>query len=162
MLGLFLNFKYLKLYLIMKNLLLKSLAILFVLFSMGCSDDDDDPIINDSSCNNMSITIGKYKETDDLNAKIKNDLGNSYSIADWNDLKNISDLDSWVNCMNLNHDDGFMLTRDGNYFHSGSRQYYVHYSTDGVPYSSFAVHDKVGNFYLGSWYGLTMNVLAKK
>jgi len=144
----------------------KYLFILLItpLFFISCSDDDDDgdPITNVSSCNNMSITAGKYKETDDLNTKIKNDLGNSYSIADWNDLKNISDLDSWINCMNLNHDDQFMVTRNGNYIHSGSRQYYVHYSTDGLPYSGFAVHDKIGNFYLGSWYGLTMNVLAKK
>jgi hypothetical protein len=112
-------------------------------------------------CENLSITNTIYPETDDLSQKVKDEFGDEYSIADWNDIKNISNIDDWVVCMGLKHDDTFMVTRDGNYISSGNRQYYVHYSTDGVPYSGFAVHDKVGDFYLGSWYGISMNILAK-
>ena len=38
----------------------------------------------------------------------------------------------------------------------------MHYSSDGIPYSGFSIHDQIGGLYLGSWYGITMNVLAKK
>ena len=112
-------------------------------------------------CENLSITNGTYPETDDLNQKAKDEFGDSYVIADWNDLKNMTNLDDWISCMNLKHDDTFFTTRDGNYIYSSNRQYFVHYSTDGVPYSGFAVHDQVGDFYLGSWYGISMNILAK-
>ena len=63
--------------------------------------------------------------------------------------------------MNLKHDATFFVTRDGNQlYNDGNRQYLVHYSTDGLPYSGFLVHDQVGDFYLGSWYGISMNILA--
>ena len=52
-----------------------------------------------------------------------------------------------------------MLTRDGNYFYSGNRQYFVRYSTDGVG-SNWLIHDQIGDLYLGSWYGLNYNILA--
>lgn len=112
-------------------------------------------------CENLSITNATYPETDDLNQKVKDEFGVSFTIADWNDIKNMTNLDDWVSCMGLKHDDAFMVTRNGNFIYSGNRQYYVHYSTDGVPYSGFAVHDQIGDFYLGSWYGLNMKILAK-
>lgn len=54
-----------------------------------------------------------------------------------------------------------MLSRGGSRIHSGQRHYYVHYSSDGKPFPSFAVHDQVGDFYLGSWYGMNKKILAK-
>ncbi len=117
---------------------------------------------SDTICENVGITASTYPETDDLNQKVKDEFGDEFTIADWNDIKNMENLDDWVPCMGLQHDDTFMVTRDGNYIYSGNRQYYVHYSTDGVPNSGFLVHDKVGDFYLGSWYGLNMKILTKK
>ena len=114
-------------------------------------------------CEKLTITSGTYSETDDLIASIQGELGNNYAITDWADLQGIADIETWISCMGFEDDQTFMLTRNGNYFYNGgNRQYYVHYSSDGIPYSGFLVHDQIGSLYLGSWYGLTMNILSKQ
>src|SRR5512133_2931431 len=62
--------------------------------------------------------------------------------------------------MEFAEDQTFLLTREGEHFWSGDRHYYVHYSSDGLPYPSFLAHDQIGSLYLGSWYGLNMQILA--
>ena len=115
------------------------------------------------TCSNLNTTNGKFSETVNLNSAVSNELGSGFSIADWNDLKSISNIDAWISCMGLQKDQTFMVTKDGNYKIGGNRQYYVHYSPTGLPYAGFAVHDKIGNkLFLGSWSGLDMNILAIK
>ncbi|WP_206082202.1 PKD domain-containing protein [Maribellus sediminis] len=123
-------------------------------------------IVNDSlntlECADYKLTVGKYPETGNLIDSIQFEFGTNYSIADWTDLEAIVNIEDWIACMGFPEDQTFMLTRNGeNFYSTSSRQYYVHYSSDGVPYGSFSVHDQIGPLYLGSWYGIKMNVLAK-
>ncbi|HBE40416.1 MAG TPA: hypothetical protein DDW27_04300 [Bacteroidales bacterium] len=114
-------------------------------------------------CEKLRISSGSYPETANLIEKIHSELGSNYSIGDWNDLKAISNIIVWISCMGLKEDQQFMITSNGNHFWSGSRHYFVHYSPDGKPFSSFLVHEQIGNIlFLGSWYGLNLNILAKK
>jgi hypothetical protein len=108
------------------------------------------------------LTKGKYAETVNLIASIQSEFGVNYSIADWSDLKGISNINEWISCMGLSEDQTFLLTNNGEHFWSDNRHYYVHFSTDGLPYPGYLAHDQIGGLYLGSYYGLTMNVLAKK
>ena len=117
--------------------------------------------LNATECDNLALTSETYSETENLIAAIQGEFGNEYTIGDWSDLQAISDIDDWITCMGLAEDQTFMLTRDGEYFYNGNRQYYVQYSSDGVPYPGFLVHDQIGDLYLGSWYGIEMNILAK-
>lgn len=152
----------------MKTLYLQKIKILLVillisplLFFSNCKKENNTTLSN--NCSGFAITSQKYSETTDLTQAAKNNLGSSYDIADWNDLKNINDIQSWIICMGISHDQTFLVTRNGNDFYSGNRHYYVHYSTDGLPYSGFLAHDKINNvLFLGSWYGLNMQVLGKK
>jgi len=115
-----------------------------------------------NDCNGLDITTNKYSETENLNQAVINEMGTSYQIADWNDLKSINNIQDWINCMGFSEDQTFMLKKNGNYFYSGNRQYYVHYSSDGIPYSGYLVHDQIGGLYLGSWFDLNMQILGKK
>jgi hypothetical protein len=116
--------------------------------------------VNATVCDNLALTSNTYSETDDLISVIQGEYGSNFTIADWNDLLAISNLNTWASCMGLAEDVLFMVTKDGNYIYSGSRQYFVRYSTDGVE-GSFLIHAQSGNFYLGSWYGLNQKILAK-
>ncbi len=118
-------------------------------------------IVSPVECDELKITYGTYTETDDLVAAIQNEFGMNYSIADWNDLQGITEIEGWIACMELPEDQTFMLTRDGEYYYGGIRQYLVHYSSDGIPYPNYLVHDQIGPLYLGSWYGLNQQILAK-
>ncbi len=131
------------------------------IYNYALSESEITELSIQNNCDNLSITENRYSETSDLNQMVITEFGDNYTIADWNDLTAIEDLDAWATCMGIEHDQTFMVTRSGEYFYGTTRQYYVHYSTDGLPYSGFAVHDQVGNFYLGSWYGLSMNIIAK-
>jgi len=115
-----------------------------------------------TECNYLAITNGNYTETEDLIEAVQSEFGMEYTIADWNDLLSLADIDAWVNCMELSENQTFMLTRGGEYFWDGNRQYMVHYSSDGIPYPNYAVHDQIGPLYLGSWYGLNQQILAKQ
>jgi len=107
------------------------------------------------------LTKGKYNETENLISSLQSEFGANYSIADWADFKTISNINEWISCIGLLEDQTFMLTYNGAHFWSSNRHYYVHYSSDGLPYGGFMVHDQIGGLYLGSYYGITMNILAK-
>jgi len=113
-------------------------------------------------CENVWMTSGIYPETGDLIYAVQQEFGNDYTIADWSDLRAILNVDAWISCMGLKEDQMFWLTTYGNHYYSGTRHYFVRYSSDGVP-NTFLVHDQVANkLFLGSWYGFNFNILAKK
>ena len=116
---------------------------------------------NNKECNTLSLTKGQYTESENLNTKIQSEFGENFSIADWTDLKAISNINEWISCIGLSEDQTFLLTNSGAHFIDVNKHYYVHYSSDGIPYSGFLLHDQIGGLYLGAWYGITTNVLAK-
>ncbi len=113
-------------------------------------------------CNNLRQTNSKYPETDDLSQKVTEEFGNNYIVADWLDLLELSDIESWISCMNLTDGDRFMLTRNGEYIYGTNRQYFVAYLPDGTVPGGWLVHDQLADkLFLGSWYGLNSRILAK-
>ena len=72
------------------------------------------------------------------------------------------DIDQGMNCMGLVKGESFMITRNGQYYFGGSRQYYIQSFPNGISLPGFLVHDQIGNkLFLGSYYGLDMNILGK-
>ena len=115
------------------------------------------------ACNNLLLTSSTYSETVNLNTSVSRDLGAGHSIADWNDLKSIRNIDAWISCMGLQNGESFMITVNGNpRFRNGNRQYFVRYAPGGVP-SNFQVHEQIGGkLFLGSWYDLNLKILGKQ
>jgi hypothetical protein len=131
-----------------------SFFLLFLLSLSGLQAQD---------CRNMMLTSGTYSETVNFQNVIRRDLGGNYTMADWNDLKRIPNIDAWISCMRLHREQSFMVTRNGNPIYSGKRQYNVQYFPNGRVPAGFMIHDKIDNkLFLGSWYGLNANILAVK
>jgi len=105
---------------------------------------------NNKECNTLSLTKGQYTESENLNTKIQSEFGENFSIADWTDLKAISNINEWISCIGLSEDQTFLLTNSGAHFIDVNKHYYVHYSSDGIPYSGFLLHDQIGGLYLGA------------
>jgi hypothetical protein len=130
---------------------------IFLLFLMSMSG------IQAQDCRNMMLTSGTYSETVNFQNIIRHDLGGNYTMADWNDLKRIPNIDAWISCMRLHREQSFMVTRNGNPIFSGKRQYNVQYFPNGRVPAGFMIHDKIDNkLFLGSWYGLNAPILAVK
>jgi len=111
-------------------------------------------------CNYLKRTVNAYPETSDILANVQNEYGTTYSVADWNGLLAIADIDNWISCMGLQNLDWFLLTVNGQR-KNGNRHYFVQYFPDGVP-GYFAVHDQIANkLFLGSWYDIEMPILAR-
>jgi hypothetical protein len=113
------------------------------------------------ACADLNQTVNVYPETGDLLANVHAEYGDGFSLADWNDLVAIADIDAWIACMGLENQDLFWILNGGQHFWSGGRHYFVQYFPGGVT-GSFTVHGQIGNkLFLGSWYGLQMPILAK-
>jgi hypothetical protein len=144
-----------------------SAILFFPSYEKDCDCDCDpepSPNNNTTNCTNYKLTSGKYSEYDDIYQAVEDELGSNYDVADWNNIKSISDVAGWCDCMNLSDHQTFMVVKGGQHFYCGDRHYFIEYFDDGVPSSGFLVHDQVGGnmLCLGSWYGLDMKVLGKK
>jgi hypothetical protein len=79
---------------------LKSIVLLVIIISLTTSctktenETQEDVIsyITGIECNNLVITTNKYAETDDLKQKVNDEFGSNYIVADWNDIKKISNI----------------------------------------------------------------------
>jgi len=112
-------------------------------------------------CDGLALTQKLFSESDNLNLIVVENLGNSFSAADWRDLEAIKNINEWIHCMGLEKDQTFLINLDEK-SNSGGRYYYVHFSPTGKPYSGFLVHSQIDNkLFLGSWYGLSMPILLK-
>lgn len=152
----------------MKNF--KLILLIFVIAAFNSCETSDD-VTPENTDNNNNITInecgglkptsGKYNENDNLATLVQSEYGSGYTVADWNDVKAISNINSWISCMGLVNDQSFNILRNGEQIYSGTRQYFMRYCSDGNPGSNFLIHDQIGSYiFLGSWTG-TRNVLAK-
>jgi hypothetical protein len=129
-----------------------SILLLFVLGLTGLKAQD---------CRNMMLTSRMYSETVDIQNVIRHEFGDNYTIADWEDLKAIPNINAWISCMGLQKEQSFMVTRNGKFIYQGKRQYNVQYFPSGKVPANFLIHDKIGNkLFLGSWYGVKWNILA--
>lgn len=116
---------------------------------------------------NFARTNNKYTDKDDWTKAVRNEFGDGWRVAAWNDLKafynsggNLTELLDALNIKKLNT---VWLTRNGQKYWSGSRCYLAE-RHDGNPPYTFLVHDQLGNYLLslGSWYDLELPILIYK
>jgi hypothetical protein len=114
----------------------------------------------------VELTSRTYSEKADLDRMVKKELGDKYSLADWNDLKSIRNIYEWIKDAHIKNGWTFMVTKDGQSTTKGNRQYFVYYSANGTTPPGFehnGVYDKIGNkLYLGAWYNLNAHILVVK
>lgn len=49
-------------------------------------------------CQNLKLTTNKYSEKADPDQIVKAEYGKNFTVADWNDLKSLSDIQQWIDC----------------------------------------------------------------
>ncbi len=152
---------------------LKILIVIFGLFLITACDNSKSPTeSNGDPSNNINfpfkITTQTYNETDNLDQAVQNEFGSNYKIADWNDVVNycqshsasqfIGKLSTWQVGYSL------FVTRDGAHFWGGTnRHYFITRHDHNLP-GNYLSHSNIENHYidLGSWYNVSMKILAVK
>ena len=110
------------------------------------------------------VTAGKYSETADLGDVIKNEFGDNYRLADWNDILVYSDdIQSWAKSIGMKQGDSYLVSRNGERFWSGKRHYFITRHDHNCP-GNWLVHDHIDDHFvdLGSWYDMKKQVLCIK
>lgn len=107
----------------------------------------------------FKVTSQKYLCTNDLEAAVKAEFGNDWTVADWENVKLLSSEEHGN--IDMNKGDEFLILNDGQKYYSGARHYFIAKHEGQVP-GGFLVHDQIGNNYfsLGSWEDITMNILC--
>jgi hypothetical protein len=111
----------------------------------------------------FKITSGKYNEREDLDQIIRNEYGDNYRLADWNDILTFSkNIEEWADSLGLveGEENSLLISNDG-YRIWLSRQYYISRFNHAKP-KGFLAHNSIDDdlICLGSWVGLNNHVLA--
>jgi hypothetical protein len=110
----------------------------------------------------LKLTMNSYSERDNLDQIVRDEFHGRSSIADWNDLKAIPNIDRWISRMDLHRGQTFFVTRNGKNIFILKRQYFVLYSPSGRIPSDFIVIDKINNqLFLGSQIGERRPILVR-
>ena len=109
-------------------------------------------------------TLGAYIESDiNMEEAVRYEFGPDFRLAEWNDIKQIRDIDRWIVSTKLIPGRKYFVQRNGRFIQSGNRVYFFLFSPNGRVPSGFLVHDMfAGKFFLGSWYGDYCHILASK
>lgn len=112
---------------------------------------------------NFKVTSGSYSETDNNNTACQTEFGDTYRLADWNDVvdyynagKSMSDFFTNLG-MPAPGESGarsLQVARDGNEIYSGSRHYFITRHDHNKP-GYYLSHANIDNHLidLGSWNG---------
>jgi len=109
----------------------------------------------------FKLTKGIYSEKEAVKG-ILEEFGQAAELADWNEIKGLyQDRFNWfLSYLGVNANEDIWISLKGNEF-SGDRHYFLA-RVAGVPRQGFLKHDQVGEAaWLGSWYGISLRVLAK-
>ena len=117
----------------------------------------------------FAITDSAYEDDYDWDEAIQAELGDSYRVADWNDLKDYynggGDILALFDGIGITeYDSAAFVTRDGDKSYSSTRYYFASRHEGQLPTTySYLAHDNIGNYLisLGSWY-TTMKIIAIK
>ena len=109
------------------------------------------------------ISSAKYSEKEDLDEMIKNEFGDQYRLADWNEILTFRmNIEEWADSLGLKagEENSLQISNDGYRIWLG-RQYYISRFNHDKP-GEYLAHDAINYHFvcLGSWYGLNMRVLA--
>jgi hypothetical protein len=110
----------------------------------------------------FQLACPMFSETDDLAAKARNLFGVKASLADWRNIKAFISrygASMFYEGIGFKEGESAMVMNGGKRISEGNRHYYVQRFDNGPP-DSWTVHDKAGTLYLGSWYGISMRIIA--
>lgn len=104
------------------------------------------------------LTPTKHVETEDLDEAVRRELGAGYRVATWLDVSGQVD----AALASMADQTAALLNGPTGPFWSGTRRHFYVQRSDGkLPYAGFLAHAAAGSrFWLGSWYGISMPVLA--
>lgn len=120
---------------------------------------------NNDTCS-YRLSASKYNENLDFDSLPKNLFGEEVSLADWSNIKSMigadnSKLVEFYSQIGFANEAAAWVSKDGNRFYSGNRHYFIQRFDNGKPVG-FLAHDQIGSLYLGSWYGMNINILVQK
>merc|ERR1712228_46675 len=116
----------------------------------------------------IRITSEKYKETDDLSAKVKQEFGDEWDVLDWNELKSMKyeELYELLEFLDFEVGKGCLTTYNGKV--GSKRRFFFerHNKTnkEGKYPSNWWIPDHIANHMLdlGTWYDLNMPIIATR
>ncbi len=113
--------------------------------------------------NDFKITSGKHNEKEDLDKIIRNEFGDHYRLADWNEILTFSmNTEEWADSLGfvVGEENALLISNDGYRLWLG-RQYYISRFNHNKP-RNYLVDDALDNdlVCLGSWFGLNKHILA--
>ncbi len=109
----------------------------------------------------FKLTQGAYSETDAARGVLE-EFGQAADMADWNEIKALygDRFDGFLNHLGVKTGEDVWV-RYGGQESSGKRHFFLA-RVAGVPRQGFLKHDQAGEeAWLGSWYGISLRVLAK-
>jgi len=110
----------------------------------------------------LKLTMNSYSEKENLEQAVREEFHGRSSVADWNDLKAIPNIDRWIERMDLHRGQTFFVTKNGKMTFILKRQYYVFYSPSGRLPSDFIILDRIDNkLFLGSQTGERRPILVR-
>jgi hypothetical protein len=121
-----------------------------------------------ASIDTFVLTKGHYSETDDLQAMVQQEYGQSAQVADWEEIKHFfygknsdtiaHDLDK----VGLKYNESALLYRNGTRLWSGNRHYMLTRHDGKLP-QNYLSHDHIENHTLdlSSWYEVELPILVK-
>lgn len=119
-----------------------------------------------TSQSKFKATSKTHSETENLEQVVKNECGDNYRIADWQDVlaykNNIKEFIGQID-MKVGEGEGksLIVTNNRQHFWNGRRHFFISRFDHSLP-SHYKAHENIDNHYisLGSWYGLKMQVLC--
>merc|ERR1712187_27941 len=111
-----------------------------------------------------SLTKAAYADTDDHVDACDAELGSRAEVADWSALKVLGEQAATIIADGLAipttfNEKNYFVTKGGNKYYSSNRAFFFE-RHDGSPPSNWLIHDTLGDLTLGSWYGITGQVLC--
>jgi hypothetical protein len=106
--------------------------------------------------------MNSYSERENLDQIVRDEFHGKCSIADWNDLKAIHNIDRFIERIDIHKGQTFFVTRNGKMTFVLKRQFFVLYSPSGRVPSDFITIDRIDNkLFLGSQIGERRPILVR-
>ena len=122
---------------------------------------------NYNSASLFVVTYFRYSEKGNLDQEVKNEFGDEYRIADWNDVvlycQNYS-ISQFINNISWRIGEIYSLMvtyNNSNFYSYTNRHYYISRFDHNKP-GHYFVHSNIDNNYidLGSWYDIKFRILC--
>jgi len=121
--------------------------------------------VKDAQIKDFALTSGIYKDTDSFGAACEGEFGEGSRVADFDtDLgglteKEIETLMDKLHIETSFNENNYFVVEEGHQYFGGARAYFFE-KHDGTPPGNWLVHAQHGSIDLGSWFGISGQVLC--